>query len=128
MGIIRKTKSVKAVLKEFEKGTSPVSTSALVARLRDQMNKSTVYRILERLEDDGTLHSFTGRDGLTWYALDSHTSCSDAHPLDTHPHFQCRDCGKTECLTIHIPIPEVTEHHIESVSLLLIGQCADCAS
>ncbi len=128
MGIIRKTRSVKALLNEFEQNKTALSTLDLVDRLNHQMNKSTVYRILERLEDDGILHSFTGQDGLTWYALHNDNNCSHSHNFNTHPHFQCRDCGKTECLSISIPIPEVKEHSIESVSLLLVGRCADCVS
>jgi len=128
MGVIRKTKSVKALLRVFEQIKKPISTLELVEQFHHQMSKSTVYRILERLEDDGILHSFTGRGGLTWYALCNTDGCSYAHETDTHPHFQCKDCGKTECLSIHIPIPEIAKHSIESVSLLLIGKCADCAS
>lgn len=128
MGIIRRTKSVKALLNEFVQTKMALSTMELVERFHHQMNKSTVYRILERLEDDGILHSFTGKDGLTWYALCNNNGCSHQQHRDTHPHFQCRDCGKTECLPISIPIPEVAEHRVDSVSLLLIGKCADCIS
>ncbi|MEM7484924.1 MAG: transcriptional repressor [Bacteroidota bacterium] len=126
MGIVRKTRSVKALLKEFEQNKTALSTRELLERLHLQMNKSTVYRILERLEDDGMLHSFQGKDGLTWYALNNKNSYSPSNHLSTHPHFQCRDCGKTECLSISIPVPEVAEHSIESVSLLLVGRCAEC--
>ena len=128
MGIIRKTRSVKAVLNAFEQTQTALSTSELVERFNHQMNRSTVYRILERLEDDGILHSFTGQDGLTWYALCHDDGSSFSHHLDTHPHFQCRECGKTECLPLIIPIPEVAKHSVESVSLLLVGKCADCVS
>lgn len=126
MGIIRRTKSVKALLNAFGQTKTAISTLELVERFHHQMNRSTVYRILERLEDDGTLHSFTGKDGLRWYAL--FDGCSNSHHLDSHPHFQCRDCGKTECLNINIPIPKVTKYSIESISLLLTGRCGDCVS
>ena len=128
MGIIRKTRSVKALLNEFGQTKKALSTLELVERLHHQMNRSTVYRILERLEDDGILHSFTGLDGLTWYALCHNDGSSHSHHMNTHPHFQCRDCGKTECLSINVPIPEVAKHDVESVSLLLVGRCADCIS
>lgn len=128
MGIQRKTKSVKALLNAFEQTNTALSTLELVERLHSQMNKSTVYRILERLEDDSILHSFTGQDGLTWFALNNSEIHAHSHSLNTHPHFQCRDCGKTECLSINVPIPEVDKHSVDSASLLLIGRCADCAS
>ena len=127
MGIIRKTKSVKAVINEFDSSESALSTLKLVERLQAQMNKSTVYRILERLVDDGILHNFTGKDGLSWYALNHKPPRIPQDSLKhTHPHFQCRECGKTECLPMTIPVPEVTDHSVESVSLLLVGRCSKC--
>ncbi|MEO1486956.1 MAG: transcriptional repressor [Bacteroidota bacterium] len=128
MGVIRKTKSVSALLDAFSQQEIALSTLELVERFKDQMNRSTVYRILERLENEGVLHSFSGQDGITWYALCNDKDCSNTPKFDTHPHFQCRDCGKTECLPISVPIPEVSEHNVESVSLLMVGQCSDCAS
>lgn len=125
MSVIRKTKSVKALLHVFEVSKTAISTLELVERFQGQMNKSTVYRILERMENEGVLHSFAGVDGLRWYAL-----CGSSHTdhLDTHPHFQCQDCGKTECLPIDITIPEVAKYNIESASILLTGKCENCAS
>jgi len=113
------------LLNAFGQCATAISTTELVERFSDQMNRSTVYRILERLENEGELHSFIGKDGLKWFALsdDVHTDCSDIHP-----HFQCKECGKTECLSIHVPMPEVSKYTIESASLLLLGKCKDCVS
>ncbi len=126
MGIIRKTKSVKTLLGVFEETNQAISVVELVERLQQEMNKTTVYRILERLEDEGELHSFIGKDGLKWCAKCK--GCSSSQHTDAHPHFQCRDCGKTECLTISMTIPSVPNHKIDSAELLLTGQCADCIS
>lgn len=124
MGIIRRTKSVKTLLNAFEQKGIAISSADLVERFYSIMNKTTVYRILQRLEDDGALHSFIGKDGLRWYALNNGNSYS--HHLGTHPHFQCKYCGKTECLNINTPIPELTNYNIESVSLLMVGKCSEC--
>ncbi len=126
MGIIRRTKSVKAVLHEFEQAEMAISTLELVDRFHDEMNRSTVYRILERLENDGTLHSFIGKDGMKWYAKCRESSAS--HQEKAHPHFQCKECGKTICLSMDLSIPTVPNHKVDSVSLLLIGSCEDCSS
>lgn len=126
MGIIRKTKSVKTLLDIFEQSEYAQSVVDLVERLNQEMNKSTVYRILDRLEDNGTLHSFVDNDGLTWYAKCK--DCSSKKHRDTHPHFQCMDCGKVECLPYDISIPPVQKHNINSAELLLVGQCEDCLS
>ena len=127
MAIIRQTKSVKALLNAFEQSDDAISVVELVKQVKQKMNKTTVYRILDRLEDDGKLHSFMGTDGLKWYAKCDH-SCSAEHHVDSHPHFQCRDCGKTSCLSIDVSIPSVPNYKIESAELLLIGQCDNCLS
>ena len=124
MGTTRKTKSVKRLLDTFGQVENALSVVELVRRLESNMNRTTVYRILKRLEDRGRLHSFVGKDGLRWYAKCQ--SCPSSHHTGLHPHFQCRDCGKTECLPITVPIPEVEEHSIDSVSLLLVGRCSNC--
>lgn len=124
MGVIRQTKSVNTILSYFNKGYEAVSVVHLVGQLQNQMNKTTVYRILDRLEDEGVLHSFSGTKGLKWYAK-CH-DCSTHHHNDIHPHFECSECGKVECLDVSIPIPKINNRHIETADVLLTGQCVDC--
>ncbi len=124
MGIKRKTKSVNTILSIFENGEEALSVVDLVDQLRKQMNKTTVYRVLERLENEGAIHSFSGTNGLKWYAK-CH-ECSADHHNDIHPHFECEDCGKVECLEINISIPKIEDRNIQSADVLLKGQCTDC--
>ena len=126
MGIVRKTKSVKRLLDSFELADGALSVVELVERHQPDMNKTTVYRILDRLEDEGLLHSFIGKDGLKWYAK-CH-NCSTEKYSDTHPHFQCNTCGKMECLSGSVALPNILGHKIEKAELLLFGQCKDCVS
>ena len=126
MGIIRKTKSVKKLLNVFEQTNDALSVVELVERFQLDMNKTTVYRALERLEEEGILHSFMGKDGLKWYAKDNGSSLS--HAKDTHPHFQCSECGKIECLAFHIKIPSLPNRKIDFAEFLLVGQCEECIS
>jgi Fur family ferric uptake transcriptional regulator len=126
MGVIRQTKSVKTILALFEQNNTAFSSVDLIEKLKEQMNKTTVYRILERLEDDGILHSFKGEEGLQWYAKCQ--GCSTGKHYDKHPHFQCRRCGRTECLDLELVLPYVPQYRIDSAELLLLGQCEDCLS
>ena len=126
MGSGKKTKSLMLLLEAFEQSNDAISTSDLVRQLNQKMNKTTVYRILQRLEDRGTLHSFTGKDGLKWYAKCK--GFAEDKKLDTHPHFQCKICGKVECLNLGISIPAVPHYKIESAELLLVGECNECLS
>lgn len=124
MAIMRKTKSVKTVLHLFEAKNTAVSAVALIQELNQSMNKTTVYRILDRLENDGLVHSFIASDGLRWYAKCN--GCSSEQHLDVHPHIQCKLCGKVECLDLDVAIPKVKGYEIENVELFLIGTCSQC--
>lgn len=124
MGVLRKTKSVRAVLNEFEKNSSAISVVTLVDCLSAEMNKTTVYRVLNRLENDGLLHSFLGKNGHKWYAKCN--NCSSTSHDDIHPHFQCISCGKVNCLDINVHIPEIPNYKVEISQILLQGKCAEC--
>ncbi|MBP1841644.1 Fur family transcriptional regulator [Formosa algae] len=124
MGVLRKTKSVDIVLTAFNQDTTAISVIALVEQLHSEMNKTTVYRILNKLEDDGILHSFLGKNGHKWYAK-CHNCSSSVHQ-DIHPHFQCINCGKVECLDINVQIPNIPNRKVEVSQILLQGKCEDC--
>ena len=59
MPISRKTKTVKMILDLFGETNNAISIVDLVSNFRNKMNKTTVYRILNRLEESGILHSFS---------------------------------------------------------------------
>ena len=124
MGIIRKTKSVEVLLNEFNNNSSAISVTKLVTKLNSRFNKTTIYRVLDKLEDDGVLHSFLGKNGLKWYAKCN--GCSADKHKDLHPHFQCLDCGKVDCLSFNIEIPKISNIKIEFSQFLIQGQCEEC--
>ena len=124
MGVIRKTKSVDAVLGIFNKTTDAISVAEMIDRLKHNMNKTTVYRILERLEEDCVLHSLIDKDGLKWYA--KCTTCSGSKFNHVHPHFQCSSCGRVDCLPVDIKVPLIKDRQVQSVRYLLVGICEKC--
>ncbi|WP_166387147.1 MULTISPECIES: Fur family transcriptional regulator [unclassified Polaribacter] len=124
MGILRKTKSVKILLDEFEKQATAISVITLIERLHLNMNKTTIYRILDKLEDDGFLHSFLGKNGHKWYAKCN--GCSSTEHHDVHAHFQCLNCGKVDCLSTDIFIPNIPNRKVDVSQILLQGKCEEC--
>ncbi len=126
MGIIRKTKSLTTILQVFEEKYDAIAVVHLIELVRSLMNKTTVYRILDRLEQDGIIHSFNGKDGLKWYAKCK--GCTADHHTDKHPHFQCSECDKVECLSVEIKIPSIKNHRIDSTDILIMGQCEVCCT
>ena len=127
MGVIRKTKTVESLIDFFNKSKDPISIPELVDEFNGTIDKSTVYRILERLEDSNILHSFVDGEGLKRYATFNN---DDPHSKEEkmHPHFVCNDCGNSSCLPIKISIPPVSNYIIESAEHLLTGRCKDCIS
>ena len=127
MNISRKTKTVKLVLDLFESTNNAISVVDLVSVFKGKMNKTTVYRILNRLEESGFLHSFTDRNGLKRYAKGNQKPGS-IKDSNLHSHFLCNDCGISSCLPLEIPIPTLPNTRIDSSDHLLTGQCENCHS
>lgn len=126
MGITRQTKQVKTLINIFDNKKTAISVVDLVKSLASEMNKTTVYRILDKLMDDGIVHSFIGKGGLKWYAKCQDCSCETHN--DVHPHFQCKKCGEVKCLSTKFALPPISGYKIESASLLIIGKCIVCNS
>lgn len=124
MGIIRKTLSIDLILNEIKNSSGALSVVELIKRLHEKINKTTIYRVLDKLEDDGILHSFLDNAGLKWYAQCS--GCTKAVHHDVHPHFQCTSCGNVQCLETQIHIPEIPHYYISHSQILLQGVCKLC--
>ncbi len=89
-----KTKAREVILEYLKKHTEQRLTAREIyeaVRERDaEINRSTVYRNLERLVDDGSLIKYKETDvDATCYRYSEHNgSCHD------HMHAQCTGCGK----------------------------------
>ena len=121
MGVIRKTAAVEVLLDQFKSSSGAISAIDLIKRLADKLNKTTVYRVLDRLEDDGVVHSFLGKNGIKWYAKCS--DCSHREHRDTHPHFECLSCGKVDCLEVDVHIPNIPNRQVLNSQVLIQGTC-----
>tara|TARA_B100001564_G_C20415043_1_gene567484 strand:+ start:225 stop:608 length:384 start_codon:yes stop_codon:yes gene_type:complete len=126
MGIIRKTKHFQKVLDEFMKSDNAISANSLVSLFASSMNKSTIYRILHKLEDDHIIHSFVGLNGLKWYAKCS--GCSMKVHTDNHPHFQCEECNEVKCIQDVTNQSELIGSKFHVKNVLLTGLCNRCFS
>ena len=125
MGVSRKTKTVKLLLDLFDRKDCAIPIVELVSILSEKMNKSTVYRILNRLEESGLLHSFLGNDGLKRYAKGDQRPATSKSTI-MHPHFHCEDCGISSCLPLEISTSSIPNYTIKSSEQLYLGQCNNC--
>ena len=126
MGVVRKTKHLEKVLHVFRQSSDALSAGMVLDVLDNEINKSTVYRMLQKLEDDGVLHSFLTIDQIRFYALC--TGCSSDRHVDSHAHFQCTSCKRVSCVSEEIVLPTPGRSRITSAQVLLTGQCESCLS
>ena len=124
MGVLRKTKHLEHVLQAFRQSSDALSAGMLLDALANEINKSTVYRMLQKLEDDGVIHSFQTMDQIRFYALCK--GCSSGRHVDTHAHFQCTSCKRVSCVSEEIVLPTPGRARITSAQVLLTGQCESC--
>ena len=126
MGVVRKTKYLEQVLQVFRQSNEALSAGMLLDILDNATNKSTVYRMLDKLEDDGVIHSFLTMDQIRFYALCK--GCSSGRHVDSHAHFHCTSCKRVSCVSEEIVLPTPGRARITSAQVLLTGQCESCLS
>ena len=116
------------VMEIIGNSSSPLSARDVhdtISRTRE-INRVTVYRILDLLVENGLLEKISTGDRLFHFGLAPNSN----HPA--HPHFYCRTCGVVECLSpgslqlemeaLNRTFPGV----IEKAAVRLDGICRTC--
>ena len=122
---MRNTTSLLAIRDYLQAKDSAVSAVELVDFFSDKFNKTTIYRVLTRLENEGEIHSVIGNDANTYYAT-CQSSCSKEHHNDNHVHMQCRKCGELSCTKVEMKTPTTDDFKVEEAKILLVGICKNC--
>jgi Fur family transcriptional regulator, ferric uptake regulator len=113
-----------------QQGTA-LSVQAIMEYLQTHHNTAnitTVYRILDRLENEHTVIKHSAEDGKK--ALFQYVA-PDAECMH-HLHVQCTSCGKIihlDCSVMKEAIEHISEEHgmqITCSASLLYGICSDC--
>ena len=94
------------------------------------IGKSTVYRLVSRMVDDGILQRMNGADGKSVV----YRYTSDEHKCNSHFHIRCESCGRFEHLECDIfdhVTSHIKAHHgfdIDSKKTVIYGLCSHCSS
>ena len=92
----------------------------------DNINRVTVYRILDLLVEKGLVDRISGGGRSFVYGL----APNENHPA--HPHFYCKSCGNLECLTpqsLNVDLQDMQRTFpgvIENVEVRVDGVCKNC--
>lgn len=125
---MRQTPLLQSVLEILKQKKKPLSVPEFQELLQKQNltpNKTTLYRMLEKLQEAGEVETLLLDSKVTYYELKTHH----------HHHFRCQRCDSIECVTdpeleTHIHALEdklkakgfkVEDHHFS-----LSGTCSHC--
>ena len=93
--------------------------------LTEIAGRTLLDRLLDRLEDDGIVHSFAGEDSVTYYA--KCRTCSGPAHTHNHPHFYCTSCNTVRCLEDEVSLAVSGGFQVMEAQVLLKGRCAACS-
>jgi len=116
------------VLEVIGNNSGPLSSQQIFATLSrtDNINRVTVYRILDLLVEKGLVERISGGGRSYVYGL----APNENHPA--HPHFYCKSCGNLECLnpqSLNVDLQSMQRTFpglIENVEVRVDGVCKNC--
>jgi Fur family ferric uptake transcriptional regulator len=89
------------------------------------IDRVTLYRVLEWLTEKGLAHKFAGEDRVWRFSVAGH----EHRHGGGHAHFECSECGKVICLdqarlkSVLLP----AGYRRREVEVTIKGSCAECA-
>ena len=116
------------LLEVIGNNNSPLSARQIFEILKRtrNINRVTVYRILDRLVELGLVDRLSGGGRSFVYGL----APNDNHPA--HPHFFCKSCGNLECLnpsSLYVdiePMQRTFPGSIQNIEVRIDGVCKNC--
>ncbi|SHG11142.1 Fur family transcriptional regulator [Pedobacter caeni] len=123
---LKHTRQRVRVLEEIALDTVAISQPELEKKLGKEIDRVTLYRILNTYEDKGILHRIMDMNGTANYAICS-SSCSEDHHHDEHVHFNCTTCSKIYCLEVVVPKIKMPKgFNAKTVNTTAYGTCEKC--
>jgi len=116
------------VLEVVGNNSCPLSAGDIFKTLErsSSINRVTVYRILDRLVDQGMVERLSTGGRAAYYGL----APNDNHR--PHPHFYCKSCGQMDCLnpeSLNVETDAMQKTfpgRIDKVEVRVDGICKNC--
>ena len=122
--IRRNTPAKEAVLNLLTNKAKAMSQDSIEKNINIDIDRATIYRVLNRFCEDGILHRIVAEDGKQYFAVC--IKCDEKKLTDHHFHFRCTKCETIECLPIEVQFSLEKGYSVESVNCILTGVCKDC--
>ncbi len=121
----RNTPTKEAVLSVLLNTGKAMSQDAIEQKINIDINRATIYRVLNRFCDDGVLHKVVADDGIQYFALS--VQYGKKTLVKNHYHFQCVKCETLECLPDEVNFSLSQDYSVENVNCVLTGTCKECS-
>jgi Fur family ferric uptake transcriptional regulator len=114
------------ILEELGSNRQAYAHAELESIFKD-MDRVTLYRVLNDFEETGLVHKIIDIGGVTRFAL-CKQDCPDKHHTEDHVHFNCQQCNKMFCLEkIAAPVVKLPEgFKTEGSNTIVYGLCKTC--
>lgn len=109
------TKSRETVVSFLTKQKRPVSTQYIYEKIKKDLDKVTIYRILEVFESLGIVYKEQAEHEALYYIAEKE-----------HHHIICEKCGHIECIPCEHDFPKVKNFNNIKHHLTLSGLCNKC--
>lgn len=120
----RNTISKEAVLAVLTHSKKAMSQDAIIKKLEVDVDRATVYRILNRFCEDEIVHRIVADDGKQYFAMC--VKCDENTIPDNHFHFRCTKCETIECMPSMVEFSVPDEYKVLRMNCVLIGVCKEC--
>ncbi len=121
----RNTTARTEILQLINQSDVALSHAEIQAILDGLCDRVTIYRVLDRLTEEGLVHKIVNTDGVVKYAQ-CHT-CTDGHHHN-HIHFSCQKCKSVTCLEDVEPSFQLPKQYtVTEMNFTLAGLCPLCS-
>jgi Fur family ferric uptake transcriptional regulator len=123
----RNTQAKKTILEIVNRSSTALTHLDIQKQTEELCDRVTVYRVLNRLIEEGSVHKIIDLNGVVNYAA-CKSSCSHTH-THNHVHFSCNLCKEITCVENVVPqfsLP--TEYQVAEINITVSGICPKCSS
>lgn len=121
----RNTVAKTEILNLLSHSKSALSHAEIKTALGGLCDRVTIYRVLDRLTEEGLIHKIATLDGVVKYA-ECHT-CSVNEHHHNHIHFSCEQCHTVTCIENIEPVFKIPrEYKVHNVNFTVSGICPEC--
>lgn len=121
----RNTPTKEAVLNLLINSRKALSQDAIERQLDIDINRATIYRVLNRFCEDDIVHRIVAEDGKQYFAICN--KCEKPEVIQYHFHFRCLSCDTIECLRVPVKYAVPNGYEVQNANCVLTGTCNDCS-